>query len=56
MTAEFDALTDEQKSSMDTELRNIVQTGVKSIFLPIVVWLSPHSVKPKPTNFAVVSA
>ena len=29
----YDALTDEQKSGMDTELRNIVQTGVKSIFL-----------------------
>ena len=29
----YDALTDEQKAGMDTELRNIVQTGVKSIFL-----------------------
>ena len=29
----YDALTAEQKASMDTELRNIVQTGVKSIFL-----------------------
>ena len=29
----YDALTAEQKATMDTELRNIVQTGVKSIFL-----------------------
>ncbi len=29
----YDALTAEQKNTMDTELRNIVQTGVKSIFL-----------------------
>lgn len=29
----YDALTAEQKAAMDTELRNIVQTGVKSIFL-----------------------
>ena len=29
----YDALTAEQKKTMDTELRNIVQTGVKSIFL-----------------------
>ena len=29
----YSALTDAQKSAMDTELNNIVQTGVKSIFL-----------------------
>ena len=31
--ASYTALTDAQKSTMDTELNNIVQTGVKSIFL-----------------------
>ncbi len=29
----YNALTDAQKATMDTELNNIVQTGVKSIFL-----------------------
>ena len=31
--ASYSALTDAQKTAMDTELNNIVQTGVKSIFL-----------------------